>query len=504
LTTKLSFRNSLPFIAIALLGIYLRLLFLNKNDLWYDEVWTLITAKESLIHINPPFYFIFIKLWIRIFGISEFALRLPSVLFSFGSLLITYLIGKELFGRRVSFYALTIIGLSPFHLWYAQEARHYSFALLLGLTSSYFLLLWLKKRNLKYVLLYALFSTLSIYTHYFCIFLVFSQILSALIFSNLNWRKSLLPLFPLLFFLPWISIFTSKIISFQKGFWIAKPTLKSLLITFENLILGYNGTETLYFLNNFLILILVIVFIFKIAQKKILIQELFYCLILSFLPIATAFVFSQYFNSVYLDRCFLFFTPYFYISLSYIISKIEYKIFRVSVLTMILALLILSDINYFSNKIYNKNNAQHHTGTYVKQPYKPLADFLRNNSVEKNYIIFTHLNAMAPLGYYLALPEERFFSFSLFALDPNINDTATQRPYQEVYKGIGFFVHKENLLNRLNDANKKIFFIGCDWARSGALDENSISIKLFLDKYFILKEQLNFDGIKVFIYEHRN
>lgn len=92
-----------------------------------------------------PLYYVFIFCWSRLFGTSDFALRLPSALFSISSGIaafgaVSLLTAK---GRSIWFAAVAIT-VSSYSLYYSQEARPYAMLQMLSFT---FLLAWLHSRN---------------------------------------------------------------------------------------------------------------------------------------------------------------------------------------------------------------------------------------------------------------------------------------------------------------------------------------------------------------------
>ena len=273
-------------ILILITSLCLRLYHLGFHDLWCDEVYSVKYAVYPWDNWNAPLYWVLLHFWIKIFGISEFSLRLPSLIFSFLSVIATYLLGKTLFNRKVGIWAGIFIALSPFHLWYAQEVRDYSMVLFLGLLSSYLLFKALTEENLKLKILFVIISLAGFYTNYFYIFLILTQCLFVISFKKT--KLSLKDIMPFLLVMLGVSAYLSKLFSkfyfVWGGFWLHKPTLKSLLITFENFFLGYNMQPPFYFIIDILIAALFIFTIIELKNKKAS-QSFIFCLFL-ILPIA--------------------------------------------------------------------------------------------------------------------------------------------------------------------------------------------------------------------------
>lgn len=77
---------------------------------WVDLSW-----NHQPYFKKPPFLFWTLALSYRIFGISEWATRFPSVLFGFGSVLLVSLLGRQLYGRLAGLCAgVLLLTLYPF------------------------------------------------------------------------------------------------------------------------------------------------------------------------------------------------------------------------------------------------------------------------------------------------------------------------------------------------------------------------------------------------------
>jgi len=118
-------------------GLILRLISLNQS-LWLDEATTSnVASKLSFGEIfskflpgdfHPPLYYLLMKIWVSIFGNSEIALRIPSVIFGLATIYITYIIGKKLVNKNSGLIAAALLATSGLAIYYSQEARMYSLA----------------------------------------------------------------------------------------------------------------------------------------------------------------------------------------------------------------------------------------------------------------------------------------------------------------------------------------------------------------------------------------
>ncbi len=133
---------------LVLVGAFLlRLVALNQS-LWLDEATTArvvqqynyeqILTQFSPHDFHPPLYYLFMKFWTNIFGYSEIALRLPSVLASLLTGAVIYqTVVKSLrsikavgFVKSTAVWAAAFFLFNPLIVYYSQEARMYAFATL--------------------------------------------------------------------------------------------------------------------------------------------------------------------------------------------------------------------------------------------------------------------------------------------------------------------------------------------------------------------------------------
>jgi uncharacterized membrane protein len=136
--------------AISAVALAARIFHLQSQSLWMDEIATVadahafgnggLTAIANADHI-APLYSIIVWIGTMINGDSEFMARLPSAIAGTLTVPMFYLLGTRLFrSQNVGLISAVLAALSPFAVWYGQEARGYT--LLLLCVCSYVFLAW--------------------------------------------------------------------------------------------------------------------------------------------------------------------------------------------------------------------------------------------------------------------------------------------------------------------------------------------------------------------------
>ncbi len=176
--------------AILLLALVLRFHRLGFQSFWNDEGTSVALAQRDLAtivrnasnDIHPPLYYFALHYWLLVAGTSEAAARSLSALCGVALVLLTYTLSRRLLSSRSALLAAGLSALSPFLVYYSQEARMYIVVALLGSASTlaFQLLLQIGARETpvfrwRWGLAYALTSIAAIYTHYFAFALLLSQ-----------------------------------------------------------------------------------------------------------------------------------------------------------------------------------------------------------------------------------------------------------------------------------------------------------------------------------------
>ena len=182
--------------AVIILGAYLRLTALNRQSLWFDEIDVVVRAQRPLGQVlhtfvqqgeNGPLYNLMLALWIRVAGISEIAVRFPSAVAGTLAIPLIYLLGRRVAGSTVGLLAAGLLAISPYHVWYSQEAKMYSIVVLLALASTYAFVAALETNDRFWWAAYVVVTSLMFYTHVVTVLIFVAQSLYAVL-AYRSWR----------------------------------------------------------------------------------------------------------------------------------------------------------------------------------------------------------------------------------------------------------------------------------------------------------------------------
>jgi mannosyltransferase len=176
-------RRLLPGIVLVLVLVAfgLRLYRLDSQPLRGDESFTIQFSSHPLswlvpaianIEPNPPLYYFLLHYWMAILGQSEFVTRYLSLLFGVLCVPLAYLLGQTLGWTWAGALAAFFVAINPFQVWHAQDVRNYTVWPALSMGALIFLVHALQKDRIRYWAGYAVMALLSLYTHYYDLFML--------------------------------------------------------------------------------------------------------------------------------------------------------------------------------------------------------------------------------------------------------------------------------------------------------------------------------------------
>src|SRR3990167_1478082 len=390
-------------------GLILRLFRLNQS-LWLDEAINVTFVKnldlKSLIFeysmgdFHPPLYHIFMRGWILLFGSSEIAIRLPSVILGLATVYVTYLIARKLFEEKTALISATLIATSPLHIYYSQEARMYMLAAFFTSLSVYFFVSIIKKEMFLYWIGFTVSTALMLYSDYLPYFILPIYAGYLLIFKK-NIQKSVkrtfLPAFILVFVLvlPWFLVFPKQLaaglsaVSMSPA-WanvVGSSSLKDLLLVYVKFVIGRISHD-----NNLIYALLfapagtIFAFLLLLSPFRMNSRRFFLWLWL-LIPTLGAFVIS-FFIPVFAYFRLIFVLPAFYLLISSSINLVNWPKFNRFLLALVLAVNLVSLGIYFSNTKFQREN------------WKSAVAYIHAISGNDSVVLFEASDPFSPFAYY--------------------------------------------------------------------------------------------------------
>jgi uncharacterized membrane protein len=134
-------------------------------DRGWDDTWKALTGTAE----HTPLYFLIARAWVGIVGHSVASMRFLTAVLSVLVLPCLYWLCRELFGSgtvgyTVGWIAMSLVAVTPLHIFYAQEARPYSLLSILILLSSTLLLRAIRLNKPKHWIFYGLSIIAGLYT----------------------------------------------------------------------------------------------------------------------------------------------------------------------------------------------------------------------------------------------------------------------------------------------------------------------------------------------------
>jgi hypothetical protein len=185
-------------VAITAAGFALRAYRLAAQSLWSDEDITLDRAGQPLAELfaglpieHAPLYFAHARVWALLAGDGDLALRYPSLVFGVLAIPLGAYVGRRLVGNAAGLILAVLLAVSPFLVWYGQEARMYTLVSALSLCAVASVLRAEQTGWRGWWVLAGASASLCVYTHYYGVLLVAALAAWALLDVSLHRRAAI-------------------------------------------------------------------------------------------------------------------------------------------------------------------------------------------------------------------------------------------------------------------------------------------------------------------------
>jgi 4-amino-4-deoxy-L-arabinose transferase-like glycosyltransferase len=186
-------------VALTVAAAALRFGTLDVQSIWLDESATMILVRRGftgmMSHLSasesaPPFYYILVWGWTKVFGVGPLGFRSFSALAGTLTVPVMYLAGRRI-SPRAGVWAAALTAFNPAMYYYSQEARCYALLILFTAVAFALWLRALEKPDGRCLALWAGASILALVTHYFAVFVFVPQ--AVIIARRVGLRRLLAP-----------------------------------------------------------------------------------------------------------------------------------------------------------------------------------------------------------------------------------------------------------------------------------------------------------------------
>ena len=452
---------------------------ISHESFWCDEAFSanmtdysfLNILKTTSLDVHPPLYYILLKIFRIVFGRSEFALRLLSVLGAVGMICLGAGPVSRLFGNRTAIIYAVVTIFTPITLIMAHEARMYSLAMFTVTASAIYGLLILKENKKNDWIKYSIFVLVSAYLHYYALITVFFINVFLIIWIFFKKRELIKKYIIVsgvivLAYLPWLFFFVGQVMKVKRAFWVTPFQSFTILLSFLQNYYYKNFTpfEGAIFFMALLSLILIAITIFFALIKSFLKKErqkftiIFYLIFIYISTIFAASLISIIIKPILYPRYMIVCSGLLILLFSIGINNIRLKALRIIIILFFIFLNITTIKNVYTEEF---------NGSFREVVNEQLNDLIKPGDL----VITSDCHCVSPAIYYLPEADnflyvndlEKNWEFTFDAMRPhlveesNINDLLKKHKSFWIINGnIGLSVDAEEILKDIPGWEKVI------------------------------------------------
>lgn len=344
----------------------------NPEVKWADLEITIVTSDP-----HPQLYFIFLKSMFLLFGYTIWVARVLSAIIGVLGVYSIYLLGKEIMNKKVGLISAFLLAINAFHLNYSQEVRMYSLLLLCTVLSFYRLIIFLKKPTYKNAIWYGVFTGLMLFTQFFGLFVLASQLFVLFIVlvrldkkekSSFFFKSLVSGVVMTLIFLPAVNIFIETT---KKKYAVFQPVSVDIV---KQIFKDFADNSDMLLYGSLVIIVVYFSFVFKnklfkSAEGTMILVLLSWIFITLALPIIRSILVTPMIAS----RYFIVILPPFILLVALGIDKMSKKTIQFGVV-LVLALVSFYQL-IFTNDYYNKIS---------KGQFREVADYVIRENKDKD------------------------------------------------------------------------------------------------------------------------
>lgn len=434
-------------IIIIVLGTIFISLGAFHTNIWFDESYSVAISNHSFSEIwniggndvHPVFYYMMLKIVSLIFGNNILVFRLFSIV----PIVILSILGithiRKDYGERTGIIFSFLTLFLPIIAAYSSEIRMYTWVMLfVTITAIYANRIYKNELSIKNWVIFALFSLLSAYTHYYG--LMFAGIINVILFiyllKNRKGKNKDLKIFIIqavvecLLYVPWLYYFIKQLTSVRGGYWIK---LEYPDILYNVLGIQYMGSLSNIFGFCFAICLYTYLgfVIYRCKKERISVKNARNSLILYVLIVFIAFLISLKSPILY-PRYLMTITGLLIFFIADIMAKEKSKYITIEICIIIFVTSLISNINIINTNYDNTNMKQ--------------IEYLEENIKDDDIIVYSNIGNGSVFAVYFKDNKQYFYNGNHWNVE-------------EAYKAYGPQMETVENLDFLKDYKGRIWII---------------------------------------------
>ncbi len=398
-------------IIIIVLGTIFISLGAFHTNIWFDESYSVAISNHSFSEIwniggndvHPVFYYMMLKIVSLIFGNNVLVFRLFSIV----PIVILSILGithiRKDYGERTGIIFSFLTLFLPIIAAYSSEIRMYTWVMLfVTITAIYANRIYKNELSIKNWVIFALFSLLSAYTHYYG--LMFAGIINVILFiyllKNRKGKNKDLKIFIIqavvecLLYVPWLYYFIKQLTSVGGGYWIK---LEFPDILYNVLGIQYMGSLSNIFGFCFAICLYIYLgfVIYRCKKERISVKNARNSLLLYVLIVFIAFLISLKSPILY-PRYLMTITGLLIFFIADIMAKEKSKYITIEICIIIFVTSLISNINIINNNYDNTNMKQ--------------IEYLEENIKDDDIIVYSDIGNGSVFAVYFKDNKQYFYN----------------------------------------------------------------------------------------------
>lgn len=458
-------------IIIIVLGTIFISLGAFHTNIWFDESYSVAISNHSFSEIwniggndvHPVFYYMMLKIVSLIFGNNILVFRLFSIV----PIVILSILGithiRKDYGERTGIIFSFLTLFLPIIAAYSSEIRMYTWVMLfVTITAMYANRIYKNELSIKNWVIFALFSLLSAYTHYYG--LMFAGIINVILFiyllKNRKGKNKDLKIFIIqavvecLLYVPWLYYFIKQLTSVGGGYWIKLEFPDTL---YNVLGIQYMGSLSNIFGFCFAICLYIYLgfVIYRCKKERISVKNARNSLLLYVLIVFIAFLISLKSPILY-PRYLMTITGLLIFFIADIMAKEKSKYITIEICIIIFVTSLISNINIINNNYDNTNMKQ--------------IEYLEENIKDDDIIVYSNIGNGSVFAVYFKDNKQYFYNGNHWNVE-------------EAYKAYGPQMETVEALDFLKDYKGRIWIID-------SIDSSFYNDKFKTDDYKVIDSKV--------------